>query len=266
MATSRRTGILPLKLRVVGGMISGRRRIATHGRVVQVHSPAMEIGLIGRDVPIVRVVHNSPRDLATTSGESAWSRLGGLIHLAERRTFRRAGGVFFVNRTTYEEYATDAEVAQHSHYLPNFYDESRFQRLGDKERQGRRDALGAELGIPPDVPWILFAGRLDQQKNPVLAIEAFARSSSSQADGSPSVLLVAGEGALREAARGDRQPSRRGRPGSLPGQRAAGTIGPPHAGSGRPAHLVPVRGRTNGRIRGTRFRTSRGRHAGWRGS
>ena len=200
MATARRSGRIPLKAGIVLGMLHHRGRIATGGSVAQVHAPAMELGLLGRNVPTIRVVHNSPGDLAGAKGESAWSRFGGLLQRIENVTFRRAAELYFVNCRTYDEYAKNPRLTGHSHFLPNFYDDALFVPLPPAERAAMRQSLGVEYAIPAEAAWVLFAGRLDQQKDPLLALEAFTAVRPAETTLAP-VLLVAGEGRLREAAR-----------------------------------------------------------------
>lgn len=56
--TARRSGWIPIKMRIVAGMIRHRNKIQSAGRVVQTHAPAMDLGIAGRCAPIIRVVHS----------------------------------------------------------------------------------------------------------------------------------------------------------------------------------------------------------------
>lgn len=194
---ARRSGRTPAKARIVAGMLRHRRRIATAGRVAQVHAPAMELGLIGRGVPTVRVVHNAPADLAGATGESSWRRFGRGLHLAERLTFGRADAVFFVNQAAHAEYRERLPgAAARMAYLANGIDTTLFRPLSGAERDAARAEFAARLGIPTASRWLVFAGRLDQQKDPLLLLRAFAEHQARPA--APSAeLLVAGEGRLR---------------------------------------------------------------------
>ena len=117
--------------------------------------------------PMIRVVHNDPHDLATAQGESLWRRAGWGLHYFERRTFRRANRVYFVNRETYEQYAARMpNDAAKLGFLPNFVDTHLFQPLTTEARLDARRALADSVGASPDSPWVLFAGRIDHQKDP----------------------------------------------------------------------------------------------------
>lgn len=197
LGAARRTGRIPTKARIVAGMLRDRRRIATNGRVVQVHAPAMDIGLLGRKAPVIRVVHNAPRDLATQKGESTWSRVGRLLHAVEGFTFRRVSEIYFVDRATRDEYARDEpERADHMHYLSNGVDADQFHPLGAGERDARRAEFGAAYGLDAGARWLLFAGRLDTQKDPELLVRGFA-AYSARPTAAQALLIVAGEGNLR---------------------------------------------------------------------
>jgi glycosyltransferase involved in cell wall biosynthesis len=198
--TARRSGRIPMKARVVGGVFRQRRHIATARRVVQVHAPAMDVALAGRSAPIIRVVHNDPQDLATAEGESLWRRAGWGLHYFERRTIRRASRVYFVNRETYEQYAARMpDDAAKLGFLPNFVDTSLFRPLTGEARVETRRRLADEVGAPADAPWVLFAGRIDHQKDPLLALDAMA-ALAQEGKAAGARLLIAGEGVLRQDA------------------------------------------------------------------
>ena len=114
-------------------------------------------------------------------------------------------------------------------------------------------------------PWVLFAGRIDHQKDPILAIDAMA-ALPNQGNAADARLLIAGEGVLRADAEGHAADAghRRSRP--LPGQLAPGQSGKPDVRIGcLPAHLG-LRGWADSPVRGT-CRGSAGRvHEGGRGA
>src|SRR3954454_11828294 len=175
LAGARRSGFVPTKAAIVAGMVRHRGRIAADGRVAQVHAPAMDLGLVGRHMPFVRVVHNAARDLSAGRGESSWQMLGPALHAFESSSFRRAARVYFVDRATLDAYAGGTPSdSGHLRFLPNGIDMNLFHPLSDVNRQAAREKLGRELDIQPDERWLVFAGRLDQQKDPELLLRSFA--------------------------------------------------------------------------------------------
>lgn len=199
IGSARRTGRVPIAARISAGMLRHRRLIATAERVAQVHAPAMDLGLAGRRLPIVRVVHNDPRELAGSAGESTWRRLGRGLRLVERSTFRRAARVYFVNRGSLEQYSREfPDVAARMRFIANGIDPSMFRPLFGDERAAARTRLAVELGISADDAWLVFAGRLDPQKDPELLVRAMAEFDGR--DGRRDArLLVIGDGNLRAA-------------------------------------------------------------------
>lgn len=83
------------------------------------------------------------------------------------------------------------QLAQQTNYLKNTVDEERFYPLEPGEKQEQSQALAHSLGLAADTKFILFAGRLHPQKDPLLLIEAIARLNLPQAH-----LLMAGAGEL----------------------------------------------------------------------
>jgi glycosyltransferase involved in cell wall biosynthesis len=190
-------GRTPVKWRAFLGLLRERGHIVTRGRILQVHAPAMDLPFIGRPGPTIRVVHNAPENLAGPDSGTVWRHFGWALQRAENMTFRRSDRVFFVDRPTYERYVTrgNGSGAVMS-YLPNGVDTDLFRPRSADERAKFRADLSAAFGLYAGGPWLLFAGRLDQQKDPALLISTFASVRSLDGLGSAQ-LLIAGEGPLR---------------------------------------------------------------------
>lgn len=76
-------------------------------------------------------------------------------------------------------------------YVKNSFDNEVFYPLQRSERELRRRELAQKLGLAEDTRFILFAGRLHPQKDPLLLVRAFAALNE------PNVhLLIAGDGEL----------------------------------------------------------------------
>lgn len=92
------------------------------------------------------------------------------------------------------------EIADRVSYLRNTFDSDRFYPLSAPERRQARQALAHTLGLAEDTRFILFAGRLHPQKDPLLLIRAMAELQHSQAH-----LLVVGKGELEPQVRAEIQ-------------------------------------------------------------
>jgi glycosyltransferase involved in cell wall biosynthesis len=76
-------------------------------------------------------------------------------------------------------------------YIKNSFDNGIFYPLKEDEREIKRRELASRLGVDEQTRFILFAGRLHPQKDPILLVRAFATLKE------PDIhLLVAGDGEL----------------------------------------------------------------------
>ena len=187
----------PVKARAMWGLLTARPNVRTRGAVIQVHAPAMDLPLLMRKAPIIRVVHNAPDNLAATDG-SLWRHAGWALRRAEDLSFQRAQRVFFVDRATYAHYAEPAEPPAHMAYLPNGVDTDEFRVMDPDERASTRTTLAGSLNVPEDGPWLLFCGRLDRQKDPELLIATFAEARRLPGLDNAQLIIV-GSGALELA-------------------------------------------------------------------
>jgi glycosyltransferase involved in cell wall biosynthesis len=132
-----------------------------------------------RGVPYVVSVHGGRLDVpaeelaamaAPRRGSLDWGRALG-AWVGSRRVFEDAGAIICVSRRE-QELMADAHPDRRVVYLPNGVDPSRFA-TGD----GARFRRG--LGVPAEARVLLTVGRIDSQKNQVLAVEALARLGAS---------------------------------------------------------------------------------------
>lgn len=95
------------------------------------------------------------------------------------------------NKEFYRHYGMPEEHLFPAPYCANnafFQDQSRV--LGQRRRELRID-----FGLPPHLPTVLFAGKLEPKKNPLLLVEAVAAIQGHY----PCSLMYAGDGPLRES-------------------------------------------------------------------
>ena len=87
-------------------------------------------------------------------------------------------------------------LAEYTKHLKNTVDEETFFPLSFSEREQKRKTLAREMKLSTTTRFILFAGRLHPQKDPLLLIEAFAALDR------PNIhLLIAGAGELENELR-----------------------------------------------------------------
>jgi glycosyltransferase involved in cell wall biosynthesis len=191
---------VPVSLQFTMAAMIRREAHRFMGRVLQFHHPGPPVAFLGVDAPKILTVHLNVADIAGALGESRWRRVPGALHRLEDLTLPRMDRIFLVNRAGIDFYrARHPRVVERLAFLPTSVDQQHFRPLDATERQRARRALLADLGVDPDGAGrlVLFVGRLEAQKDPLLLVETMAAA----ADADDQVrLLVVGEGGLRDAA------------------------------------------------------------------
>lgn len=193
---NRRTAV-PLSLTFTLAAVVRREAHRFGGRILQFHHPGVPAGFLTVGSPKILVVHLNAADIDSGRGESRWTRVPGLLHRFEDVTLPRMDRIFLVNRDGLDFYRTrHPNVADRAAFLPTSVDQDLFRPFGPDDRHRARGALLESLGLPPssDDRLVLFVGRLEQQKDPVLLVEAFA---AAQGAAGNLRLVVVGDGGLR---------------------------------------------------------------------
>ena len=194
--------VVVAQLRLRAAMIRG-------GTILQLHRPYRRFYLAGHRGPRVQFVHV---DIREWPGPSAWNHLPRLYREFSDAALRDMARVFVVNEPGAHMLRNQhPDIAPRIEFLPVWYDPATFRPPRGDERVGLRAQLLAELAAAtrtgndaassesdaPTDQLVLFAGRLDPIKDPVLALNAFA---ALVAGGAPSRarLVVAGSGDLRD--------------------------------------------------------------------
>ncbi len=152
-------------------------------------------------------VHNDIHSQMLKEGGSAkqggmlWSRVPKLYLALERRLLKRFSQILSCNSDSRDFYkANYADMADRVSLVRNTVDGELFHPLTDDSLATEQANLAKELGLEPDTKFILFAGRLHPQKDPLLLAQAFAQLKQQNTELSPH-LLVAGDGELMEPLR-----------------------------------------------------------------
>lgn len=194
-ATTRR-GRVPLALGFTVAL--ARRRGAIPQRsVLQFHRPATALPLLRRSQAKIRVVHLTTDQLRSVGSESRWRLAGPALDRLEARTFAAMDRIYVVNEATAMAYrarypALEGRIA----FVANWVDDTIFRPPSATEREARRAELRASLGLDPAARVVLFAGRLEGQKDPELLLDAFLRLRTTEPT---AALLIVGSGGLRKA-------------------------------------------------------------------
>jgi glycosyltransferase involved in cell wall biosynthesis len=190
-------GRMPLNpltwLRMIVAQTRLRRRLMERGAIVQVHRPFRPIVLAGQRGPGVQFVH---LDLEAWPGPSGWPRLGGLYRSFADPAIERMAHVYVVSERGAQLLRdSHPKIAERIEFVPVWHDPAVFSAPTEAERSSLRSSLLGQMGIAADAPVVLWAGRLDEGKDPLLALDAVAHTGNDAVE-----LIVAGDGPLRGAA------------------------------------------------------------------
>lgn len=147
-------------------------------------------------------IHNDIHSQMQTVGDQKailWRRFPPAYFALERLLMPQFKKLLSCNTATAEFYRQRyPSLGSRVEYVKNSFDNDIFYPLTPSQRQTQRSELAVKLGLDEAVNFILFAGRLHPQKNPLLLIRAFAVLNQSNTH-----LLIAGDGELAEAVRAE---------------------------------------------------------------
>jgi glycosyltransferase involved in cell wall biosynthesis len=140
---------------------------------------------------LVRTPQSEKNDLAEPGkGSFEWGKLIGLAY-GGRRVVSDADGILCVDRFEADQLRA-AMPRKRIEFMPNGVDPERF-----KARSGAGIAFRRARGIPVEAPVVLVVGRIDPQKNQLLALDVLERLRADR----PDIRLVLAGPATNEAYR-----------------------------------------------------------------
>lgn len=147
---------IPHSVRLVAGLVRFRSRLP-HAQVVQAHRA--DVAAAARTLlrrPLAYFIHNQAAGLTGATSDSFWRRFGSAHEQLEHRLVSSAREVVVFN----EAYASSLrEINSATRFSPTWYD----------------PALVQFRPVAADPHRIVWVGRLEAPKDPVLAVRAFER-------------------------------------------------------------------------------------------
>jgi glycosyltransferase involved in cell wall biosynthesis len=142
-------------------------------------------------------IHNDIRKQMTATGNNnaiLWRRFPGVYFAIERTLVQQFDQIFSCNSESAAWYQQQYPLlADRVSFLKNTVDNKVFYPWSAEECERARHELAQKLEISEDSQFILFAGRLHPQKDPVLLVQSLAALNDPKMH-----LLIAGEGELRD--------------------------------------------------------------------
>ena len=191
-----RKGLIPLSLRF--SLALSRSCPNFQGKVLFFNRIEPALFLNNIKVPKVGVIHNDIcKQILRKNSEVLWSKFSWLYFKVEDLIFKSLDHVYSVSKSTVEFYrARYSGQKEKFSFLPTWADTDIFSPRPEPKKTLRQTAYFKEKNLPIDKNWILFVGRLQEQKAPIRLIDAFFEYYKENRD---SCLIVAGAGNLMSA-------------------------------------------------------------------
>ncbi len=139
-------------------------------------------------------IHGDPREMTGQYSEVRWRHIPWVYRWVEARAVTKAHQIYVVNREGSEflkhQYPSKKDTIS---FLPTWYNPEVFFPVSLETRSNILHDFNERWRLDPKLKCILFAGRFEKQKDPLLALESFALIVKQEPDAR---LLLVGEGGL----------------------------------------------------------------------
>ncbi len=188
---------IPLTIRYLAALRAALRDGAARGLdILDFHRIEPRL-LLGSDPrPKNLLMHQDMSVVRDKNSDILWRHAPGIYEFAERRLLNRTDRVFCVRQSAVDRYrAAYPEIAARIHFIPTWVDTEVFHHSATPaEADDVRSQHRQQLGVSAEARLLVFVGRLDRQKDPLLMLDAYALCAAND----PSLhLVVIGNGALR---------------------------------------------------------------------
>ncbi len=141
------------------------------------------------------ILHQDMSVLRDPNSDIMWRHAPWLYEAIERRLLTRVDRIFTVRDSAVRRYISlYPELAQRFSFIPTWVDAEVFRNPAERDRQVARAELISSLGARNAKRILVFVGRLDRQKDPLLLLQAFRELTSTE----PGLhLVMIGDGVLR---------------------------------------------------------------------
>lgn len=164
---------LPLSAKLTWALMKSRRLLQFDNAVLTFHriEPTLPARTLG--VPSVLILHSHSSDLYNPHTEVSWRKVPRLYEWLEARLIGGVQRVFMVRQDALAEYRRRyPQLAARIQFLPTSVDDELFASWDEARRRQERQLLAREQGLDPHGRWLLFVGRLEAAKDPMLMLEA----------------------------------------------------------------------------------------------
>ena len=183
---------IPMALQFVLKLLQSRPSLDAD--LLEFHRLEPVLPLLKSRIPMTCVVHQFSGDLLNRGSDIRWKYLPWLFFGLERIVIPRLEHVFCVRSDAVDRYQSNfPERAERISFVPTWVDPEVF-RAAQADTAEERRTVRRELDLPEHSEVIISVGRLDSQKDPMLALDTFASINADRPDTS---LVLVGDGPLR---------------------------------------------------------------------
>lgn len=189
----------PLSIEFTCALAQRRGMIDLQGAIVELHRIEPELAL--RDVRTWKTLffHTHTRDLYNPKTEVLWKRFPWLYFWLEARLIGHFDALYGVREDIVSSYRERyPQLRAPFTFLPTWVDEGVFASLPERERTPLKEALALQHGFDPACRLLLFVGRFELQKDPILLLDSFRDLLARRPDAR---LVMIGGGSLEFAIR-----------------------------------------------------------------
>jgi glycosyltransferase involved in cell wall biosynthesis len=187
---------IPLSLRFTLSLYKYKPKINLKGRILQFHR--IEPAFVFRNTKNMKIlfIHGNVQELYNPYSELTWSKIPWLYFQLEKTVIPKMDKLFVVSEqglNFYKKYYNHKE--NKFSFIPTWADRNKFHPSRSKlNKRMELSYLTDKFTISDKDKIILFAGRLEGSKNPLLLVDSFYKLSTIDKNVK---LLIIGDGSLR---------------------------------------------------------------------
>ncbi len=186
---------LPFIAKFVWALYRYRSRLIRKPMILEGHRIESLWPFLGSDFPKILFDHGQSEFIRTGFSENRWRHFPRLYRRLETRLIRSVDRICVVNTATAAAYRRRFPDGQDRvRHFSTWVDGHRFFPYALQQKAMHTQRFLLERKLPLDSKLVLFVGRLEDQKDPMLLLESFRMVHRLRSD---SLLVIAGEGTLR---------------------------------------------------------------------
>jgi len=163
--------------------------------VIQFHRIEPALAALSMEQPKLLIIHQNMNVIHSRKSDIRWKYFPAAYFWVENFIIKRMKEIFIVREDAVAEYqARFSEQNEHIHFLPTWMNPNLFFREEAETRARNKAEILEKLGVDPLEEMMVFVGRFDHQKDPLLLIDSVARVFQKRKTGQ---LMLIGDGVLR---------------------------------------------------------------------